>query len=151
MNKTTPFKVKEADHSLGFLLWKTTTVWQRLIKKALEPFEVSHAQFVLMASLLWFEIQKKKLTQVDLIDLSKLDKMTVSSSLKKLSAQNFVSRKESEEDTRAKIVSLTTKGRNLAKKLVPLVEEVDQKFFSELKKNERKELCELFLKVMGRS
>ena len=97
--------------ALVFLLWKTTTIWQRLVKKALEPSGISHAQFVLLASLLWFDLQKKKLTQVDLIDSTKLDKMTVSSSLKKLVTLGLVSRVENQEDTRAKLVSLTSKER----------------------------------------
>ena len=149
MSKTNPFSVTHEDHSPGFLLWKTTTIWQRLVKKALEPSGISHAQFVLLASLLWFDLQKKKLTQVDLIDSTKLDKMTVSSSLKKLVTLGLVSRVENQEDTRAKLVSLTSKGKSLAKKLVPVVEKVDKEFFAELKKTETKELCQLFKKVLS--
>ena len=148
MPKSNPFSVKEADHSPGFLLWKTTTIWQRLVKKALEPYNVTHAQFVLMASLLWFDIKEKKLTQVDLIQSTKLDKMTVSSSLKKLVTKKLASRAEDQEDTRAKVVSLTKKGQNLAKILVPIIEKVDQSFFSLLKKNEKKDLCQFFQKVL---
>jgi len=55
-----PFSVDAPEDSLGFLLWQTTTFWHRLIKKALEPYGISHAQFVIMAILLWWQTQEKR-------------------------------------------------------------------------------------------
>ena len=95
--------------------------WQRLIKQALEPYGVSHSQFVIMAILLWFSKKNIELTQVELIKMSNLDKMTVSKSLKKLVDMGLVTRYENLEDTRAKNAKLTKKGVNLASRLVPLV------------------------------
>jgi len=43
-----------AEDSPGLLLWQTTIFWQRMIKKALEPYGISHAQFVIMVILLWW-------------------------------------------------------------------------------------------------
>lgn len=143
-----PFQVSHPDQSSGFLLWKVTTLWQREIKKALEPFHVSHAQFVLLASLLWFDGKRKTLSQVELVDSTKLDKMTISASLKKLVKEELVLRTENQEDTRAKDVSLTRKGKALAKKLVPIVGKVDRRFFAALNQDEAKTLRELFKKTL---
>lgn len=148
MKSNLPFSVETPDQSMGFLLWQTTTIWQRSIKKSLEPYEVTHAQFVLMAILLWHQGKNIDLTQVDLVNLSKLDKMTVSNSCKKLSSLDLVSRQENQEDTRAKNISLTKKGRALAKKLVPIIETVDKDFFRSLKQSEQKNLLGLFKKVL---
>ena len=43
----------EATDSPGFLLWQVTTLWQRRIRQALEPFELTHTQFVLLFSCHW--------------------------------------------------------------------------------------------------
>lgn len=141
MNKIktkSPFGFEKAEHSPGFLLWQTTTLWQRLIKNALEPFDISHPQFVIMATLMWFEKHDYDTMQVSIANWSKLDKMTVSQALKKLAAQGLIKRAEHKVDTRAKMVILTDKGRKLISILVPLVESIDAEFFGQLpKKNEQ--------------
>ncbi len=133
------FGFQRAEDSPGFLLWQVTSTWQRKIKQALEPFDVSHAQFVMMAVLLWLTEHHEEVTQVKLIDWTKLDKMTVSKSLKKLSAMGFVQRAESIDDSRAKSVKLTPSGKKLIKKLVPIIEKIDVDFFSPLNKQELKQ------------
>lgn len=145
--KNNPFGFEEAQDSPGFLLWQTTVVWQRLIKEALEPYGISHAQFVVMAVLLWFSKKDKAVTQVNIIGMSKLDKMTVSKSLKKLVSLGLVVRHEKPEDTRAKLVQLTKAGIDLACKLVPLVESVDEDFFGKLPKNQEKDLIVVLRKL----
>lgn len=123
------FGFEKPEHSPGFLLWQTMVTWQRLIKKALDPYDISHAQFVILANVLWFEGVKKNPTQVLIVRSTKLDKMTVSKSLKKLVADGFIKRTEHAEDTRAKSVHLTAKGKAMASKLVPIVEKIDEGFF----------------------
>jgi DNA-binding MarR family transcriptional regulator len=131
MNNT-PFGFDAPEESPGFLLWQVTMSWQRLIKKELELYGISHSQFVIMAILLWFSKKNVELTQVDLIKMSNLDKMTISKSLKKLVSIGLVTRYENLEDTRAKNAKLTKKGEKLASILVPIVEGVDKKFFGKL-------------------
>lgn len=143
-----PFGFEEAEDSPGFLLWQTTTTWQRLIKKSLEPFDVSHAQFVILAILLWFEQHDMDSTQVKIINWSKLDKMTVSKSLKKLETMNLVKRSEHKLDTRAKKVVLTSKGRRLIRKLVPIVEQIDEDFFGGISLNRQKSLIQILRKLV---
>ena len=135
-----PFGFDQPEDSPGFLLWQTTVVWQRLIKKVLEPAEVSHAQFVIMALLLWSEANHVETTQVLIAKRSKLDKMTVSVSLKKLVGRGLVSRVEHATDTRAKSVSLTKTGEALVRELIPAVERVDALFFEEISKEDQQTL-----------
>jgi DNA-binding MarR family transcriptional regulator len=139
------FGFKKPEYSPGFLLWQTMVTWQRLIKKALDAQGVSHAQFVILAILLWFEENHIEPNQVLIVNRSRLDKMTVSKSLKNLAQQGFVKRAEHEKDTRAKSVRLTDKGRAMAGKLAPLVEKVDAAFFSGLRPADRKSL----IKILG--
>lgn len=134
------FSFNKPEDSPGFLLWQTTVTWQRLIKKSLDSYQISHAQFVILAIAAWFEAKQQEVTQGLIIRQSKLDKMTVSKSLKKLVAEGYIKRAEHEKDTRAKSVFLTKKGRDLTEKLVPIIEEIDAKFFGNLKKLEQKSL-----------
>jgi DNA-binding MarR family transcriptional regulator len=135
-----PFGFDKPEDSPGFLLWQTTMLWQRQIKKALEAFDLSHPQFVILASLLWFEVHHYDTTQISIVNWTKLDKMTVSKSLKKLVDMKYVKRLEHENDARAKSVSLTVKGKELTVKLIPFVEAVDHRFFGNASDSEQKKL-----------
>lgn len=133
-----PFGFDKPEDSPGFLLWQTTVAWQKLIKKALEPFAIPHAQFVIMAILLWLEEHDYDTTQMLIAKWSKLDKMTVSKSLKKLVVQGLVKRTEHKTDTRAKSVKLSVKGKTLIYKLIPIVEKVDADFFGKAMSEQQK-------------
>ena len=39
---------------LGYDLWHASLAWQQAIGRALAPHELTHVQFFLLASLLWF-------------------------------------------------------------------------------------------------
>lgn len=134
------FGFEKPRDSPGFLLWQSTVTWQRLIKKALDPYDISHAQFVVMALLLWFREQKIDVTQVLIINWSKLDKMTVSKSVGMLVKRSLLTRYENHLDTRAKTITLTEEGIQLIKKLVPVVEKVDEDFFGKLSEPEQSSL-----------
>ena len=142
-----PFGFDTPKESPGFLLWQTTISWQRLIKKSLEPHGISHAQFVIIAILLWLQGQEKDATQTDIINMSKLDKMTVSKSLKKLAHTGLVIRHENKEDTRSKLVFLTPSGKHLTQKLVPIIEGIDAEFFGQLKTKQADDLITILQEI----
>lgn len=143
------FGFEAPEDSPGFLLWQTTITWQRLIKKALDAYNISHAQFVILAILLWFEEHGQDPTQIAIARLSKLDKMTVSKSLKKLVEQGYIRREESKKDTRAKWVYLTPKGKDLAAKLIPMVERIDAEFFGKTPKTDQHLLIQILRRLMA--
>lgn len=144
-----PFGFDRPEDSPGFLLWQTTMIWQRQVKRALEPYDISHAQFVIMATLLWFEAHQYDTTQILIVNWSKLDKMTVSKSLRKLVALGYVIRMEHETDTRAKSVSLTKKGKEMVRTLVPIVESIDSSFFGKATDREQKNLVQILAKLIA--
>ncbi len=126
------FSVEKPEESSGFLLWQVTNLWQREIKKALEPYNLTHSQYVLMASIHWLTLHKKDVTQVFLSNHTKIDPMTTSTVLRALQKKGFLQRKEHLTDTRAKTVELTEKGIEIIKKTVVTVEHFDKDFFSSL-------------------
>ncbi|MDF2530301.1 MAG: ohrR [Gammaproteobacteria bacterium] len=141
------FGFERPEDSPGFLLWQTTITWQRLIKKALGAYDISHAQFVILALLLWFTENKQEPSQIVIANLSKLDKMTVSKSLKNLAAMDLIMRSENQKDTRAKSVYLTEKGKSLAMKLIPVVEKIDEQFFGAVNKTDQQALIKVLNKL----
>ena len=143
-----PFGFDKPEDSPGFLLWQTTMIWQRLIKKALENYGISHAQFVIMATLLWFSAHRCDTTQASIVNWSKLDKMTVSKALKELAHMKLVSRAEHKVDTRAKSVALTNKGRKLVCKLVHIVEQIDDEFFGVVPMKQQQTLIQILSKLV---
>ena len=78
---TNLFKFKKPSDSTGFLLWKTTHLWQRALTKTLKTLLIRTAH---------------------------------------------------KTDTRAKVINLTDKGRQVLKKAIVAVEEFDQSFFGAL-------------------
>lgn len=146
-NKNT-FSVDKPEDSLGLLLWQTTILWQRQIRDFLEPHDITHPQFVIMAILLWHDEHEEVINQVTIVNMSKLDKMTVSASLKKLVAEGYVKREENKLDTRSKSVSLTLSGKDFIRQLVPQIERIDAEFFGKLKLGDQKELAQLLVALI---
>lgn len=70
--------------------------------------------------------------------------MTVSKALNKLVSKELVSRSEHKTDTRAKAVLLTTKGKNLIHRLIPIVEKLDEDFFNKISNQEKSVLINSF-------
>jgi DNA-binding MarR family transcriptional regulator len=128
------FHFTNPEDSSGFLLWQVTMLWQRKIKKGLDTIDITHTQFVLLASLAWLINKNDIVTQTDIASHSKTDRMMVSKVLRTLQQKGFVQRQEHETDTRAKTISLTAKGETVLQKALKLVEKTDTGFFKVLQK-----------------
>lgn len=131
-SKVNHFSVNKAEESSGFLLWQLTNLWQREIKKSLKQYDLTHSQFVLLASIHWLLLNKQEVTQITLSNHTKIDPMTTSTVLRTLQEKGFLQRQEHITDTRAKTVELTNEGKKIIKKAVVTVEAFDHKFFSTL-------------------
>lgn len=147
--KNFAFGFDKPEDSPGFLLWQTTIIWQRLIKKGLDSYNISHAQFVILAITLWFESKNQEVSQRLIVQQSKLDKMTVSKSVKKLATEGHIKRFEHKIDTRTKTVSLTKKGKELITKLIPIIERIDADFFGVVKKSDYRSLIEILHNIVS--
>lgn len=126
------FQFESADDSPGFSLWQVSSMWQRRINAGLRPYNLTHAQFVLLASLTWLVSDDKPLTQAELASHAKMDAMMVSNVLRTLEEKGLIARTPHPMDTRAKSLTVTSKGRELASQVVHVVESIDREFFSQL-------------------
>ena len=132
MPKEIEFHFKNPNDSPGYLLGQLTTLWQRKQKKVLDPLNLTQTQFVLLAALGWLSKKSKSVTQIDIANQSNADRMMVSKVLRTLEEKNFITRQEHETDTRAKTITMTTKGERILQKALIEIENADLDFFSAL-------------------
>ena len=133
MGKENPFGFEKAEDSTGFLLWQTHNLWQREIRKSLQEYNLTHTQFVVMASTYYLGMHHQEVTQIDVSKESNIDVMLTSNVMRALEKRGLLRRAEHSSDTRAKIVMLTDEGYSILKKAVKKVEHFDAIFFSSLK------------------
>lgn len=134
MSKTDNFfRYENANDSSGFLLWQCHNLWQREIKKKLKSYDLTHVQFVILASAYWLSQKGYEITQVNIARHAKSDVMMTSSVLRSLEKKKLLFRKEKENDTRAKSVTVTEMGKSRLKEAIKAVEDFDEIFFSNLK------------------
>ncbi|MFA3799384.1 MarR family winged helix-turn-helix transcriptional regulator [Leptotrichia hongkongensis] len=125
-----------SEKSTGLLFMRVYNKWHSMIKKELKKMNLTHPQFVVLASLAYLSQDSNEVTQVMISKLSGIDVMTVSQILNLLEKNDFVKRKEHSRDTRAKAVILNKKGEEILQKAVPLVEQIDEIFFEKLDTDE---------------
>ena len=114
----------------GFLLWHATLHWQRLVAEALRPLGLTHAQFVLLAGVVWLEAQGGgPPSQRELADHAGTDAMMTSQIVRALEGMGFLSREGDPNDARVKRLRITSEGRAIARKGITVVEAVDAELF----------------------
>lgn len=126
------FQVESTDESSGFLLWQMSNLWQRKIREGLEPLDLTHVQFVLLACTAWLEAHQTCVTQVQLAKQAKTDVMMTSKVLRTLEGKGFIERQPHPTDTRAKVLTVTAVGRELLFRAIRVVDGIDHAFFSVL-------------------
>lgn len=123
---------EQADESPGLLLWQVTNRWQAAQRAALSPLDLTHVQFVLLASLTWLCAQTGAVTQRALADHAATDQMMTSQVLRTLEGKGLVERHDNPADRRAKAVVPTEAGITLANRAIIVVERCDAAFFAPL-------------------
>ena len=130
MSDESVFQYEQADDSSGFLLWKITMLWQQKLFKVLGEFGITQTQYAILASLLWFEEKHEPATQAHLVEHTKIDKMTLSKSIRKLEVAGFVLRTQSARDARAMDLEFTVFGKGQIRRAIVAVENADEEFFA---------------------
>ena len=118
--------------SPGFLLWRITLRWQRAVAEALRPLDLTHVQFVLLASTWWLNQQDQKPNQLAIAAQADTDVKMTSEVLRKLEDKGLVVQRTDPTDRRAKAVVVTAEGRALAERAIIVVEGVDAEFFRDI-------------------
>ena len=117
--------------STGLMLWRVTNSWQREIRAALAPFDLTHVQFVLLAVLASLD-GEAAVTQRDLAERAVTDPMMTSQVLRTLEKKGLVERRQHPTDGRARILSITQEGLLLVNRANAVVEATDRDYFAPL-------------------
>jgi DNA-binding MarR family transcriptional regulator len=119
----------DPDDSPGFLLWHVTLRWQRDIAAALAPLDLTHVQFVLLATTWWLNSQGEDPNQLSVATQAGTDVKMTSQVLRKLEAKALIRREIDPADTRARKLRVTDRGAELAQQAIAIVETTDAAFF----------------------
>ncbi|WP_068776600.1 MarR family winged helix-turn-helix transcriptional regulator [Paenibacillus sp. FJAT-26967] len=124
----------DMQESPGFLLWQVTNMWQKEIRLALEPLALTQPQFVLLFSCQWLNGREypQGVTQIQLAQHARVDVNVTSQVLRALEMRGLLNRSPHLTDTRAKVITLTPQGNELASRAVQAVEAADREFFAGL-------------------
>jgi DNA-binding MarR family transcriptional regulator len=111
------------------LLWRVTLRWKREIVAALAPLELTHAQFVLLASSWWLGRGGELPSQRAVAEQAATDPMMTSQVLRALEKRGLVTREVDPTDARSRLIAVTPEGAALAPRAIQVVETVDSAFF----------------------
>jgi DNA-binding MarR family transcriptional regulator len=123
--------------SPGFLLWRTTLRWQRLMTATLKPLGLTHVQFVVLATVWWLGKHDTNdahsphggPSQRQVADHAATDIMMTSQVLRTLEQRGLITRHLDPGDSRVRRLAITQEGTALVTKAIYLVEAADSDFF----------------------
>lgn len=124
-----------AEESPGFLLWRVSTLWRRAIEEVLKPLDLTHPQFVILATTGYLTRSGARVSQAEIGRYAALDPNTTSQILRSLEGKGLIERSH-RPDERTKCPLLTTQGVKSLKKALPAVEQADALFFSQVRLKE---------------
>jgi DNA-binding MarR family transcriptional regulator len=119
--------------SPGFLLWHATLRWQRGIAHALQPLDLTHVQFVLLACTWWLNQDGERPNQIALAAQAGTDIKMTSQVLRSLERKALIQREIDSADMRARRLRVTRRGARLAPRAIAVVEKVDSEFFANVR------------------
>ena len=117
------------EKSIGLLFWQTSMLWKRDINKILVSFDITHTQYVILAVIFHLDKSGEKTTQKNISNISMIDTMTISKTIRLMQTKKLIERTEDPQDSRAKLVKITIKGIGILEKATPAVEGIDKNFF----------------------
>ncbi len=118
--------------AVGPLLWQVTLAWQRAVRAALEPHDLTHVQFVLLTAVWSLGEHEEPPTQQRIAEQAGTDMMMTGQVLRRLAARQLISRELDDHDPRARRIVLTDTGRALLTGALADVTTTDAEFFATL-------------------
>nr|WP_055505729.1 MarR family transcriptional regulator [Nonomuraea pusilla] len=120
----------DPEQSPGFLLWHVTLRWQRAMVAALAPLDLTHVQFVLLATTWWLNTHGEDPNQLSLARYAGTDVKMTSQVLRRLEDKGLVRREVDPADSRARRLRATERGAELARRAIAAVDAADAAFFA---------------------
>jgi DNA-binding MarR family transcriptional regulator len=108
----------------GSLVWRLSMKWRAAVDRAVAPFGLTHAQYVLIATLYGMSLAGARPSQRELADASGLEPVYVSRLARGLEEGGLIERTESAADPRAVELSLTRRGEDVVIQAIAAVREL---------------------------
>ncbi|SDJ83886.1 DNA-binding transcriptional regulator, MarR family [Lentzea albidocapillata subsp. violacea] len=109
--------MSSAEPTPGHLVWRLAMKWRTAVDRALDPLGLTHAQYVVLSSLLALD----RPSQRELADHTGLEALYISKLARSLEASGFISRTRDAVDTRTVRLALTPHGLSTVEPAVELV------------------------------
>jgi DNA-binding MarR family transcriptional regulator len=117
------------DRSVGMRLWRSANAWHRAVDKALRPVGLTQVQFLLLSGLEDLGRDGAAVRQNELAQRTRVDVMMTSQVLRTLEAKGLVERLSNPRDQRAKVLILTSEGREAIGRAADLMAHCERMFF----------------------
>lgn len=135
----------DIEKSIGFLLSKAYQRAWALFKEEFDSFEITPPQFGLL-SFLW---QQDGLTQVELSEISQIDRTTIGGLIDRLEKAGLVERHPHPQDRRKHLIRLTPKGKEMQAPLSNAAQHVSARFTVGLDEKDITELTRMLTILRG--
>lgn len=113
----------------GDLLWQVTLAWQRALRATLEPYDLTHAQYVLLSSAAALGGEDDAPTPHTIAEHAGTDPVLAGQVLRRLAARQLVTRQLDDSDPKLRRIVLTDAGRALLASAAEDVAITDAEFF----------------------
>ena len=108
----------------GSLVWRLAMHWRAAVDRAVAPFGLTHAQYVVLASLHTLTLRGARPSQRELADYTALEPVYISRLAKALEEGGLIERAQAATDTRAVELSLTREGEDRVIQAIVAVREL---------------------------
>ena len=105
----------------GFLVWRLSMKWRAAVDRAVAPLGLTHAQYSMLASLYGMARSDRQPSQRELADFTGLEPLYVSKLARALEQSGLVKRTENPTDSRAVVLTLTSKGTKVVQQAIAIV------------------------------
>jgi DNA-binding MarR family transcriptional regulator len=129
----------------GHLVWRAYQLTWQIFAEEAGPLDITPVQEALLLVL----SRRENLDQTTLADLVALDRSTAGNVIDRLEKRKLIARVENDKDRRARLVSLTARGKSLSEKLRPIARRAAERLLAPLSPLERSEFIRLLRKVTG--
>ena len=126
-----------SEESPGFLLWQVSTLWSRSTTAALQPFGLTHPQFIILATIDWLKGNGASREEIERRVV--LDPKPNAHLLRSLQVKGLIEMSQiSDERSKHPLLILTNAGAEMLAKALPVVKSADEAFFASIDLNDSK-------------
>ena len=131
-NTSAPYLAARAEspaESRGALLDRVAVAWQARLRTAMVELGLTPAQYRLLVAVVWLSSRQAGVRQSEVAEQAGTDPVMASEVLRVLEGRGLVERRAHPTDRRARSISPTISGAELADKAIRLADAVESSFF----------------------